>query len=75
MSNRGVAQLVECAVWDREVAGSSPVTPTASKKLKIVTGRETIGSTANDPPAGGTSEKWSPVLTERKSQSPRQTVC
>ena len=27
-SLRGVAQLVECAVWDREVAGSSPATPT-----------------------------------------------
>ena len=29
-SHRGVAQLVECAVWDREVAGSSPATPTCS---------------------------------------------
>src|SRR5438874_2365231 len=26
---RGVAQLVECSVWDAEVTGSSPVTPTA----------------------------------------------
>ena len=25
---RGVAQLVAHAVWDREVAGSSPVAPT-----------------------------------------------
>lgn len=25
---RGVAQLVECSVWDAEVTGSSPVTPT-----------------------------------------------
>lgn len=29
---RGVAQLVECAVWDREAAGSSPVSPT----MKII---------------------------------------
>ncbi len=26
--NRGVAQLVECLVWDQDVAGSSPVTST-----------------------------------------------
>ena len=25
---RGVAQLVECGIWDAEVAGSTPVTPT-----------------------------------------------
>ena len=25
---RGVAQMGECVVWDHEVAGSSPVTPT-----------------------------------------------
>ena len=25
---RGVAQLVECALWEREAAGSSPATPT-----------------------------------------------
>ena len=29
---RGVAQLVAHAVWDREVAGSSPVAPTINKK-------------------------------------------
>ena len=28
MRSRGVAQLVAHAVWDREVAGSSPVAPT-----------------------------------------------
>ena len=27
-SFRGVAQLVECMVWDHDVAGSSPVTST-----------------------------------------------
>ena len=27
---RGVAQLEECALWEREVAGSSPVSPTHS---------------------------------------------
>lgn len=26
--NRGVAQLVECLVWDQDVVGSSPATPT-----------------------------------------------
>ena len=26
--NRGVAQLVECALWEREADGSSPSTPT-----------------------------------------------
>ena len=31
--NRGVAQLVAHAVWDREVAGSSPVAPTRSQAL------------------------------------------
>ena len=25
---RGVVQLVECVVWDHEVAGSNPATPT-----------------------------------------------
>ena len=29
--NRGVAQLVERVVWDHEVAGASPVTPTKRK--------------------------------------------
>ena len=29
--NRGVAQLVERVVWDHEVAGASPVTPTIFK--------------------------------------------
>lgn len=33
-SHRGVAQLVARAVWDREVVGSSPITPT--KKYKVV---------------------------------------
>lgn len=32
LHNRGVAQVVECTSGGREVAGSSPVTPT--KKLK-----------------------------------------
>lgn len=35
---RGVAQLVAHAVWDREVAGSSPVAPTI--KIKNITPKE-----------------------------------
>lgn len=31
--DRGVAQLVAHTVWDREVAGSSPVAPTIDKTL------------------------------------------
>ncbi len=33
MRSRGVAQLVAHAVWDREVAGSSPVAPTIIVRL------------------------------------------
>ena len=33
LSFRGVAQLVERAVWDREVGGSRPSTPTS--KLRV----------------------------------------
>jgi hypothetical protein len=33
---RGVAQLVARAVWDREVEGSSPFTPTTIKRLAFV---------------------------------------
>ena len=29
-TERGVAQLVECALWEREVPGSSPGSPTLS---------------------------------------------
>ena len=29
VSFRGIAQLVERAVWDREVGGSSPLSPTS----------------------------------------------
>ena len=32
---RGVAQLVERAVWDREVGGSRPSTPTIPNKIGI----------------------------------------
>ena len=32
---RGVAQLVARAVWDREVEGSSPFTPTMKKRLSL----------------------------------------
>ncbi len=30
---RGVAQLVECLVWDQDAAGSSPVTSTIAKNI------------------------------------------
>ena len=33
--NRGVAQLVERVVWDHEVAGSGPVTPTIYRKPNL----------------------------------------
>ena len=33
--NRGVAQLVERVVWDHEVAGASPVTPTIFNCFEI----------------------------------------
>ncbi len=35
ISYRGVAQLVERAVWDREVGGSRPSTPTSKLCLQI----------------------------------------
>ena len=37
-NQRCVAQLVECLVWDQDVAGSNPVTPTiAQQRLGIGT--------------------------------------
>lgn len=30
IDNRGVVQLVECVLWEHDVAGSSPVTPTTN---------------------------------------------
>lgn len=35
-SLRGVAQLVARTVWDREVAGSSPATPTCAGVAQLV---------------------------------------
>ncbi len=32
-NSRGVVQLVVCLVWDQEVVGSSPATPTEFKGL------------------------------------------
>lgn len=34
-THRGVAQLVARAVWDREVEGSSPFTPTIEKRPSL----------------------------------------
>ena len=31
---RGVAQLVECLLWEQDVAGSSPVSPTTEEVMK-----------------------------------------
>lgn len=33
---RGVGELVLRLVWDQEVAGSSPVTPTLSRHRRII---------------------------------------
>lgn len=45
---RGVVQLAECVVWDHEVAGSSPATPTVLDEdigsLRLTVNQASAGS-------------------------------
>ena len=38
-ASRGVAQMVECLVWDQDAAGSSPVTSTIVKISRLLYNR------------------------------------
>ncbi len=57
---RGVAQLVARAVWDREVEGSSPFTPTKEKRLHLCSLFSLAGASARffDASALADASRW-----------------
>ncbi len=55
---RGVAQLVECALWEREVVGSNPATPTKLNKNAIILLRAGVAQLARASPFQGEGREF-----------------